>query len=404
MKELLGGHPSVSVHSKDFHQFHHNLVRFRGTTHRPEHYRLTGADVSTALRNEYEQAINTALEQTQRDQFVLKISTLSQQVDYIRTLFPKARFIQMVRDARDVICSMEDLRGALEKAHQQPRALGPAADPLSLWSHQNTNHPHVNGAAAWFYHVTRSWLDLCWTMPDDYLRIRYEDLLDSPIMTLEKVAAFLKLEFPPELHHHLSKIKNEPTPIHSLGYSTCQAPGQKTGRYKSELSENTRIAIAPLIELPMALLGYKPDRPGSNSELEAACRNLNISEKNWRTRVEQETAYFQSHRSCFNPTRLFRQPSRPQNNDTPLLIDTVVTATRALQRDNEAIAHTSYVYKQDRHFEFPDDKIQWPHLAPLLNGKHTVGELKEKFDMDTDIDHLLKCLHQRGFIGYSNDR
>jgi hypothetical protein len=278
--------------------------------------------------------------------------------------------------------------------------LGPAADPFSLWAAETIKQPFLNSSAAWFYHVTRSSLDLCWTMPKDILRIRYEDLVVSPRPTLEQVANFLGVQFPEELAHHLGSIKDEPTDVDALGYSTCQAPGQKIARFESELSHHVRTAIAPLVELPMALLGYTPDPPLSNTSTEEACIKLGVSPELWLKRLKQETNYFETHRNAFNPPRLFRQPPQPQPDDLPLLIDTVVTSTQALQTDGHSSSTISSIRKQDRSFEFSDTRVLWPKLAPLLNGQTTVKKLKDQLHIDTDLDHLLLALHQRGFLSY----
>ena len=400
--DLLEGHPQISAHSRRFYTFHHNLQRFKSAVERPDHYRQTTADVTDTLRREYIQAIEDVLEQDSASIFVLKISTLSQQVDYLRTLFPDARFIQLVRDARDSICSMESLRQALEKQYNQPRALGPAADPFSLWSLQNTNHPHLNAACAWHYHITRSWLDRVWTTPENYLRIRYEDLVATPRTSLELMADFLSLDIPDTVQPFLEQIQNAPQAESSIGFSITQASGHKVARYQQELSESVRTAIAPLLELPMALLGYEPDVPQDEEAIIQACNDLDVDAATWLKKITAEAEFFQLHKNAFAAHRLFRQDPEPEPDKKPLLIDCALLYSKMLQIDGGAIEEVSGIKKQDRQFEFPDEHAAWPTVAPLLDGTSTVKEIQDRLLLEEDFVVLLRQLHQRGFLSWAD--
>ncbi len=398
--ELLGGHPEISAHSKRFHTFHHNLQRFESAALRPDHYRQTTADVSIALRQEYGLAIEEALKADKASIFVLKISTLSQQVDYLRALFPDARFIQLVRDARDSICSMESLRQALEKQYNQPRNLGPAADPFSLWSLTHTNHPYLNAACAWHYHITRSWLDRVWVEPENYLRIRYEDLVANPRPSLESIASFLDVDIPDAVEPFLAQIHNSPQKESDIGFSVTQASGLKVGRYHQELSQAVQRAIAPLIELPMALLGYEPDAPKDEELIIQSCNTLEIEPESWLKKISTEAAFFQLHKDAFAPHRLFRQDPQPNPHKKPLLIDCTELYSRMLHIDGGISREVSGIRKQDRHYEFPDEHTAWPTVAPLLNGVNTVQEIKDRLLLEDDFEELLYQLHQRGFLSW----
>ncbi len=161
--DLLAVHPEIAMRGEEFHCFHHNLVQF-GQRHPQDDYRLTAWHFSDDLRRRYQAAIDDVLAETGGDVFALKISTLSQQVDFICSLFPDARFIQMIRDGRDVACSMDDLRVALSSSGDGERLLGPAADPLGLSFAcafgTDGERGILNAAASWFFHIASSYLDL----------------------------------------------------------------------------------------------------------------------------------------------------------------------------------------------------------------------------------------------------
>ena len=400
VNELLGHHPKISSHSKSFHAFHHDLQRFSSVVTRPEHYRQTTADVTPELRREYTTAIEQALNSSDASIFVLKISTLSQQVDYLRALFPKARFIQLVRDVRDSICSMEGLRIALEKKQQSPRAYGPAPDPFSLWSQENTPHPYINAACGWFYHISRSWLDRVWTDPSDYLRLRYEDLVEYPHKSLESILDFLNLEIADPMLPLLDQVQDSPRAEGEIGFSTTQAATQKIGRFRAELDGDIRTTIAPLVELPMTLLGYEPDTPQNKSKVEQACTQVGIDPERWLRKVHEETTFFELHKDAFEASSLFRQDSTPLANHKPLLVDCVEIYSKMVQVDNDTHGALSGIRKQDRTFEFPDEYTAWPAIAPLLNGTQRVSEIEDKLGLGDDFLRLLEQLHRRGFLSW----
>lgn len=98
-------------------------------------------------------------------------------VGLIRQLFPKARFIATVRDGRAVVAS-------------------------------RMKHPHWNSNLVTF---SREWVKdsrtirrlRSWLAPEDYLEVRYEDLVKAPEQGIRRVCEFLEADFEPGmLRHH----------------------------------------------------------------------------------------------------------------------------------------------------------------------------------------------------------
>jgi protein-tyrosine sulfotransferase len=96
------------------------------------------------------------------------------QLDFIFSVFPRARFIHVIRDGRDVACSL--------RTH--PRYDVRDGKMVSL----NTWKPVEFGIARWCADVGASrkyWTD------HRYLEVRYEDLVHRTRFTLEKILAFV---------------------------------------------------------------------------------------------------------------------------------------------------------------------------------------------------------------------
>lgn len=161
----------------------------------------------------------------------------------LQSLLPNARFVHLVRDPRDVIASMLNMRFGADNV--------------------------VVGALEWHNSVG------CWLMAERFISIerriecRYEDLCANPQASLIRLAAFLGrspehavdalaahvgLALPAEtgfeplldLPHHLNLNK----PI-STG---------KIGRYKTEISASSVRKIEEIAQFGMLAYGYEPEK------------------------------------------------------------------------------------------------------------------------------------------------
>ena len=397
LRDLLGAHFAIDAHGEDFHAFHHDLGIFKLRDEDAAHFRLTAADVSESLRRDYTQAAADALQQSGRTVFLLKISTLSQQVDYVRALFPEARFIQIVRDGRDAACSMEDLRQALEKEKNETRVLGPAPDPWGLWCAEHVNHPIVRAAGSWAYHVTRSMLDLNFCGAADYRRIRYEDLLNDPENTVASLLNFLGLELCDDVSALFADISNAPTGAGSVGFSTSQAKGARLGRYENELNAMERILIAPFLHMPMQLLGYQPDPWPERQAFFDACAHYKIDAPLLREQIVNAQEHFGRQLRAFDPVRQLKGV-RVTADSRPLLIDGALFGSRRAAIDG-AISHArGWVQKQARRFYFDDEKNIWTDLAMGCDGERTLAGLVNAEDVP-DATRLVQRLCDLGFLG-----
>ena len=110
-----------------------------------------------------------------------KTPDYSRYVAFLHGLFPRARFVDIVRDGRDVTLSM------LQWAKTGPR--GPVR--TVVWQ----EHP-VAACALWWTDMVRSAARDGARLPaGHYLRIRYEDLIAEPEAVLERITDFLGLRF-----------------------------------------------------------------------------------------------------------------------------------------------------------------------------------------------------------------
>ena len=394
--DLLGAHPEVTAHGVDFHDFHHDLTLFRERTEKEDHFRLTSAEATPEIRTRYRERIQELLHNSGARHCVIKISTLSIQVDYIRTLVPEARIVQMVRDARDAAYSMEDLRQELQRSEGRARDLGPAADPFGLWCSKNVEHKLVRACASWSYHVTRSMLDLAFAGPETYLRLRFEDLLESPKQTVNGLLKFVGLGSHTDLEKLFSQISDVPGRERGLGFSTTQSQGPRIGRHRDTMPQELRTVVAPILELPMNLLGYAPDPWPEAETFYEACESLKIDGGLWAKKAKFEALWFQQHYAAFAPAR--ELPSLVEHPEAKLLlVDGAWVGHHQSILDGQGTGFHGWIQKQNRRHSFVDAHAIWPQLAPLLQGEHSLKTLQQRFSRSALLD-ILEPLIAMGFV------
>ena len=110
-------------------------------------------------------------------------------ISYIFKHFPRARFIHMIRDGRDVVCSL--------RTHPKYKKINDELVELA------TRNPIDLCIKRWVDDVN---MGLAWRGDPRYFEVRYEDLVHDPETTLRHVCSFLGVTFDAQmLEHH--KVK-----------------------------------------------------------------------------------------------------------------------------------------------------------------------------------------------------
>lgn len=97
-------------------------------------------------------------------------------IEYIFRHFPKAKFIHMIRDARDTVCSL--------RTHPRYRLVD--GQPVKT----NINHPISRCVDRW---VTSVSAGIAFRKDPRYIEVKYEDLILSLVPTLKHLMTFLEL-------------------------------------------------------------------------------------------------------------------------------------------------------------------------------------------------------------------
>ncbi len=149
---------------------------------------------------------------------------------YIHKIFPKAKFMHLLRDGRDVISSMVKRHG--------DSYLGEA---IYRWK---TSIKRTN--------AFKKRIDF-----NQYLEVRYEDLVQFPDRTLEVVSRFLEIEYKSDMLDYWKKpstIENKYYDFHAnLGKPVFSS---SIGKWKERLSEEQQSFILKKITPELRDLGF----------------------------------------------------------------------------------------------------------------------------------------------------
>ena len=159
----------------------------------------------------------------------------------LHELFPAARSVHIVRDARDVTLSV------LEWAHD-----GKGPSKLELWAEE----PVAVCALWWRWQVQQGRRDGAALGPERYHELRYETLVARPEETLAGIAGFLGLPDAPEMAaYHVGRTTHRPG---RSAKGNWLPPTSGLRDWRTAMRERDRALVEALAGDLLQELGYPP--------------------------------------------------------------------------------------------------------------------------------------------------
>jgi hypothetical protein len=176
-----------------------------------------------------------------------KTPMYGQHLDVIERLLPEARFIHLIRDGRDVTCSVRHLWFAP----------GSTIEAIALHWRHNVLRCRLLGQAVRYY-----------------MEVRYEALVREPWLTLGEVCRFIELDFDPamrryhersatRLTEHLTRknpdgsiLITHAQRVHNQRFVMRPPTLERVGRWQEELSPSEQARFASAAGDVLAELGY----------------------------------------------------------------------------------------------------------------------------------------------------
>ncbi len=160
-----------------------------------------------------------------------------QVMPYILEHFPKARFVHVVRDGRDVVCSL--------RTHPRHRVIDGQIVKLDTWN------PLEDCVGRWVKDVGDG---LAYRGDPRYYELKYEDLVTETEKTLRGLFEFLKLPWEPAVmsFHEVQSASRDPVKFAQNPEATKPLQSSSIGRWRKDLSEED---LAHVMREAGALLG-----------------------------------------------------------------------------------------------------------------------------------------------------
>jgi hypothetical protein len=161
-----------------------------------------------------------------------KTPSYTSDIDIIRSIFPEAKIIHLVRDGRDVVLSHKSIEWA---SGNLPK--------LVLDWKWKTTIAHKVGSV----------------LGDDFLEIRYEDLIRHPEGILRRICNFLHEPYDEKMLNYSEKA-SELVPAESLKWhrnSILPPDPSQINMWKTRLSKAERIIFEQLAGETLGLFGYE---------------------------------------------------------------------------------------------------------------------------------------------------
>ena len=204
----------------------------------PAHYRLGTAQATERVRTRVHRLYQTALFLTRRQRIVDKYPEMVYRLEWLRALFPDARFVLLVRDGWSVCRSIATLSSRMRVARAgeihdwwgaNDRKWNFLVDELvggdpGLACHREeirrSASPHDRAALEWAL-AMREGYQAARTDPDRLFTLRYEQLCAEPGETLRRLLEFCQLAPDPGLIERAPDLVwppavRAPLPLHPL--------------------------------------------------------------------------------------------------------------------------------------------------------------------------------------------
>ncbi|MCI5144167.1 MAG: sulfotransferase [Candidatus Electrothrix sp. AR3] len=163
-------------------------------------------------------------------------------MDFIFKTFPDARFIEMVRDGRDVVCSL--------RTFPRHKVVNDKLVPLNTWN------PLDQCIKRWIQATEHS--RPYWNHPQ-YMRVRYEDLINQTEATLYDVCAFIGELFDSSMlqYYKITRQSRDTTRFPQNPEATKPLYKNAINRWKSDFCEQDKRMFKIMSGDLLEIFGYE---------------------------------------------------------------------------------------------------------------------------------------------------
>jgi len=240
----LKQHPIIKI-LRSF-QFKWNMfLDYIGIIEQDYGHRLTESDVTLEMFDN----VKKILAEIDKKRIVIKNPRNSLRIPFIKKLFPDAKFLHIIRDGRDVTCSLMGNHNSGYWAHVKP----------PNWKEWQKKHAKGPLKYAWQWNETINiiYSDKGKILSNDYVEIRYEDLVNEPEKTMRDVFKKFEIPFEKPQEELSKKVQNEmKDSFEATPGWTVSDHSKRIGRYMENLSKQELQIVENVIKKNNSRFGY----------------------------------------------------------------------------------------------------------------------------------------------------
>jgi hypothetical protein len=238
--ELIASHPDVQ-YVFEAHDVWESVGTGPGGSHR-----LTADDATPAVRDRLRGWVRERL--GGRRLFVEKTPRNVLRVPFLRAVFPEARLVHIVRDGRDVACSLRPGIAGGTWEHLKPPG----------WRELADRYEGVERCA-------RAWRAVMETALDDlagvpHLEVRYERLVARPAEVAAELLGHLGLGADPDVTAFCEKVRDETRGSYQARHQDRwyrDGHARRVGRWREDLDPGQQRVVNDVLGPVLDRLGYR---------------------------------------------------------------------------------------------------------------------------------------------------
>lgn len=196
-----------------------------------------------------EKFYRTATSNAEKVRWADKTPNNVRSIEKILTWFPKGKFIHVLRDGRDVVCSL--------RHHPKEKLINGVLVPL------NTNNPISVCAKRWLHDTAKG---LSFRGHPRYMEVRYEDIVADPESQIRRLCSFINEDFYPSMldtNRVDGKSMKSGRLINNPNASQPITP-RSVKRWQKDLSPDERKEFASVAGELLIATGYAKDHTWLN--------------------------------------------------------------------------------------------------------------------------------------------
>lgn len=208
-------------------------------------HRLLDQDATEAIKQKIRTAFSECLAKSKRKIIIEKCPKNALRVPYLKAIFPEAKIVHIVRDGRDVTCS---LRPGLSDG----------------WNHLKPPNWKKYAGQPLIERCAKTWRDVISIALDDlaevsHIQVKYETLITDAASVISRLSDYLDLRATDSMNDFAGKIQD--TTAQSYQARNQRAwfrpdHRKRIGRWKENLSPAEKLRVSEILGPTLGRLGY----------------------------------------------------------------------------------------------------------------------------------------------------